>query len=106
MLQYDGCVCVVSTSISSFLWSFLFFLFAYSVHLVCVPDSPSSAVNKQLGSMTLDEQPGASLHLFRHSPFPFIPLIQLIFFLPSCGFCHIGTAASFFISAISQWAGP
>uniref|UniRef100_A0A8D3CIW5 DDB1-and CUL4-associated factor 6 n=1 Tax=Scophthalmus maximus TaxID=52904 RepID=A0A8D3CIW5_SCOMX len=28
--------------------------------LVCVPDSPSSVVNKQLGSMTLDEQQGAS----------------------------------------------
>ncbi|KAM6985097.1 DDB1- and CUL4-associated factor 6 [Aplochiton taeniatus] len=30
------------------------------VSLVCVPDSPSSVVNKQLGSMTLDEQQGAS----------------------------------------------
>uniref|UniRef100_A0A8C8JEY1 Uncharacterized protein n=1 Tax=Oncorhynchus tshawytscha TaxID=74940 RepID=A0A8C8JEY1_ONCTS len=27
--------------------------------LICVPDSPSSVVNKQLGSMTLDEQQGA-----------------------------------------------
>lgn len=31
-----------------------------SVGLVCVPDSPSSVVNRQLGSMTLDEQQGAS----------------------------------------------
>uniref|UniRef100_A0A8C7CDV2 Uncharacterized protein n=1 Tax=Oncorhynchus kisutch TaxID=8019 RepID=A0A8C7CDV2_ONCKI len=30
------------------------------VSLICVPDSPSSVVNKQLGSMTLDEQQGAS----------------------------------------------
>uniref|UniRef100_A0A8C7R3A8 Ddb1 and cul4 associated factor 6 n=1 Tax=Oncorhynchus mykiss TaxID=8022 RepID=A0A8C7R3A8_ONCMY len=30
-----------------------------SVSLICVPDSPSSVVNKQLGSMTLDEQQGA-----------------------------------------------
>uniref|UniRef100_A0A8C4FB20 Ddb1 and cul4 associated factor 6 n=1 Tax=Dicentrarchus labrax TaxID=13489 RepID=A0A8C4FB20_DICLA len=30
------------------------------VGLICVPDSPSSVVNKQLGSMTLDEQQGAS----------------------------------------------
>uniref|UniRef100_A0A672ZSM5 Ddb1 and cul4 associated factor 6 n=1 Tax=Sphaeramia orbicularis TaxID=375764 RepID=A0A672ZSM5_9TELE len=30
------------------------------VGLVCVPDSPSSVVNKQLGSMTLDEQQGAT----------------------------------------------
>uniref|UniRef100_A0A6Q2WQP5 Ddb1 and cul4 associated factor 6 n=1 Tax=Esox lucius TaxID=8010 RepID=A0A6Q2WQP5_ESOLU len=29
------------------------------VSLICVPDSPSSLVNKQLGSMTLDEQQGA-----------------------------------------------
>uniref|UniRef100_A0A673ZQ39 Ddb1 and cul4 associated factor 6 n=1 Tax=Salmo trutta TaxID=8032 RepID=A0A673ZQ39_SALTR len=29
------------------------------VSLICVPDSPSSVVNKQLGSMTLDEQQGA-----------------------------------------------
>uniref|UniRef100_A0AAY4ARW5 Uncharacterized protein n=1 Tax=Denticeps clupeoides TaxID=299321 RepID=A0AAY4ARW5_9TELE len=29
-------------------------------HLVCVPDSPTSVVNKQLGSMTLDEQQGAN----------------------------------------------
>uniref|UniRef100_A0A3P8NI11 Ddb1 and cul4 associated factor 6 n=1 Tax=Astatotilapia calliptera TaxID=8154 RepID=A0A3P8NI11_ASTCA len=29
------------------------------VGLICVPDSPSSVVNKQLGSMTLDEQQGA-----------------------------------------------
>uniref|UniRef100_A0A4W5Q0L1 Ddb1 and cul4 associated factor 6 n=1 Tax=Hucho hucho TaxID=62062 RepID=A0A4W5Q0L1_9TELE len=28
--------------------------------LICVPDSPSSVVNKQLGSMTLDEQQGGS----------------------------------------------
>uniref|UniRef100_A0A8C4GS92 Ddb1 and cul4 associated factor 6 n=1 Tax=Dicentrarchus labrax TaxID=13489 RepID=A0A8C4GS92_DICLA len=30
------------------------------VGLICVPDSPSSVVNKQLGSMTLDEQQGAA----------------------------------------------
>lgn len=30
------------------------------VGVICVPDSPSSVVNKQLGSMTLDEQQGAS----------------------------------------------
>uniref|UniRef100_A0A7N6A0K5 Ddb1 and cul4 associated factor 6 n=1 Tax=Anabas testudineus TaxID=64144 RepID=A0A7N6A0K5_ANATE len=30
------------------------------VGLICVTDSPSSVVNKQLGSMTLDEQQGAS----------------------------------------------
>uniref|UniRef100_A0A8C9Z800 Ddb1 and cul4 associated factor 6 n=1 Tax=Sander lucioperca TaxID=283035 RepID=A0A8C9Z800_SANLU len=29
------------------------------IGLICVPDSPSSVVNKQLGSMTLDEQQGA-----------------------------------------------
>ncbi|KAK1797836.1 hypothetical protein P4O66_008187 [Electrophorus voltai] len=38
--------------------------------LVCVPDSPSSVVNKQLRSMTLDEQQGASdLLLFCFSLF-------------------------------------
>uniref|UniRef100_A0A8C1FF48 Ddb1 and cul4 associated factor 6 n=1 Tax=Cyprinus carpio carpio TaxID=630221 RepID=A0A8C1FF48_CYPCA len=31
-----------------------------SVHLIFVSDSPSSVVNKQLGSMTLDEEQGAS----------------------------------------------
>uniref|UniRef100_A0A8C7ZHL9 Ddb1 and cul4 associated factor 6 n=1 Tax=Oryzias sinensis TaxID=183150 RepID=A0A8C7ZHL9_9TELE len=30
-----------------------------SVDVICVPDSPSSMVNKQLGSMSLDEQQGA-----------------------------------------------
>ncbi|KAF3843455.1 hypothetical protein F7725_002304 [Dissostichus mawsoni] len=30
------------------------------VGFICVPDSPSSVVNKQLGSMTLDEQQGAT----------------------------------------------
>lgn len=89
---------VVSTPVSSvfffghFIFLFCFiFLFAYLEHLVCVPDSPSSAVNKQLGSMTLDEQPGASPHLFRHSSLPYFNLIfiHLPFFLSLCAFCHI-----------------
>lgn len=51
--------------------------------------------------MTLDEQPGASLHLFRHSPLPFISLIQLsfFFFLSPCTFCHIGTAVALLSTA-------
>ena len=43
------------------------------VGLICVPDSPSSVVNKQLGSMTLDEQQGAS-----SSPPPCHPLCLLL----------------------------
>uniref|UniRef100_A0A8C1MXK5 Ddb1 and cul4 associated factor 6 n=1 Tax=Cyprinus carpio TaxID=7962 RepID=A0A8C1MXK5_CYPCA len=35
--------------------------FSCSVHLIFVSDSPSSVVNKQLGSMTLDEEQGALL---------------------------------------------
>lgn len=46
--------------------------FSFSVHLIFVSDSPSSVVNKQLGSMTLDEEQGAS--------FPLFPSLFLIFF--------------------------
>lgn len=50
------------------MWALTFDLFVQClVGLICVPDSPSSVVNKQLGSMTLDEQQGASFP----SPTPF-----------------------------------
>uniref|UniRef100_A0A8C7ZKB7 Ddb1 and cul4 associated factor 6 n=1 Tax=Oryzias sinensis TaxID=183150 RepID=A0A8C7ZKB7_9TELE len=43
-----------------------------SVDVICVPDSPSSMVNKQLGSMSLDEQQGAS-----HPSYPPEPVLSL-----------------------------
>uniref|UniRef100_A0AAQ5Y0C3 Ddb1 and cul4 associated factor 6 n=1 Tax=Amphiprion ocellaris TaxID=80972 RepID=A0AAQ5Y0C3_AMPOC len=47
------------------------------VGLICVPDSPSSVVNKQLGSMTLDEQQGASSPPSAHRPSAAEPVLSL-----------------------------
>lgn len=48
------------------------------VSLICVPDSPSSVVNKQLGSMSLDEEHGASSsHFARCFVFFTLPYTQL-----------------------------
>uniref|UniRef100_A0AAR2LC31 Ddb1 and cul4 associated factor 6 n=1 Tax=Pygocentrus nattereri TaxID=42514 RepID=A0AAR2LC31_PYGNA len=60
-LQCDCCVTVVSRPqcALSLLVPFSFCLFVQHFFF-CVPDSPSSVVNKQLGSMTLDEEQASS----------------------------------------------
>lgn len=52
-----------------------------SARLVFVSDSPSSVVNKQLGSMTLDEEQGASSPFFLHLPLFLTFLHPLVFAL-------------------------
>uniref|UniRef100_A0AAX7TZV0 Ddb1 and cul4 associated factor 6 n=1 Tax=Astatotilapia calliptera TaxID=8154 RepID=A0AAX7TZV0_ASTCA len=49
----------------------------FTFGLICVPDSPSSVVNKQLGSMTLDEQQGASFPSPTPFPDPHPPVLSL-----------------------------
>lgn len=80
---------------------------AVSVGLVCVPDSPSSVVNKQLGSMTLDEQQGAS------SPLPspchslcFIFLLFCCFFTPSLHKYYRSLSNLIYLLLSTTWLPP
>lgn len=77
--MHSLCLCclLLFTVFVCLLFVLFCFLFLFClVSLVCVPDSPSSVVNKQLGSMTLDEQQGASTLVF----FSFFVCFSLISF--------------------------
>lgn len=64
-------------ALACFLWmNHLHFVTGCSVRLIFVSDSPSSVVNKQLGSMTLDEEQGASF-FFLHLPL-FLTFLHLL----------------------------